>query len=357
MNLSVCLFLLALFTAHGQIEGPVSRIIAFYNVENLFDTLDDEKNYDEDYTQKGKNQYGLNDYKRKISRLASVIRKIGIREDPYRTDVIGADFIGPDFIGPDIIGVSEVENRQVLEDLVAQPELSPLSYSIIHEDSPDRRGIDVALLYREQVFFPLSYETIEVRLWDESGNRIYTRDILWVHGILDGEEIHLLVNHWPSRRGGASRSAPKRMKAARLNREIIESIKRQDPGSKILIMGDFNDDPVDESISKGLSGKSIRETRQEDFFNPMIRMYRKGWNTLVYRDQVHLFDQILLSHSLVQTLENNGFRLSRAGIYNPDFLRLQEGKYRGYPYRSFANGKYTGGYSDHFPVFVELLKP
>jgi predicted extracellular nuclease len=173
---------------------------------------------------------------------------------------------------------------------------------------------------------------------------------------MDGEELHLLVNHWPSRRGGPARSAPKRMKAARVNREIIAEINSRNEDAKILIMGDFNDDPTDDSLIDGLLGSTYSDLEPGAFYNPMIRMHRLGWNTLVYRDRTNLFDQILLSYSLVHPDQDEGFRLYRAAIFNPEELIAREGKYRGYPFRSFQNGKYSGGYSDHYPVYVELIK-
>lgn len=339
---SIVLILFIVTIGMAQNTGKVHRTIAFYNLENLFDTIDDGQTYDEDYTVNGRNQYSGADYRRKLSVLAGVIAQIGSK----RTKA-----------GPHLIGVSEVENRQVLEDLVKQPQIDSLSYGIIHEDSPDRRGIDVALLYREDYFYPLSYQAVEVLIYGESGNRVYTRDVLWVHGIMDGEELHLLVNHWPSRRGGAAHSAPKRMQAAKVNREIIRKINQTGSDAKILVMGDFNDDPTDKSLTLGLSSKAYSQLGTEDFFNPMMEMYKRGWNTLVYRDQIHLFDQILLSYTLIHPVNEDGFRLFKANIYNPEELLVQEGKYRGYPFRSFQNGKFSGGYSDHFPVYVELIKP
>ncbi len=338
---SVLIFFVAA-CAMAQNPAHTHRTIAFYNLENLFDTIDNDKTFDEDYTRKGRNQYSGADYYRKISLLAEVIGKIGSKH--MKT-------------GPHLIGVSEIENRQVLQDLITRPEIDSLSYGIIHENSPDRRGIDVALLYRQDYFYPLSYEAVEVIIYSDSGSRLYTRDVLWVHGIMDGEELHLLINHWPSRRGGVSHSAPKRMQAARVNREIIKKINQTDSRAKIIVMGDFNDDPTDKSLTQGLSSKAYSELGPDDFFNPMLEMYKRGWNTLVFRDQVHLFDQILLSHSLIHPIPENSFRLYRANIYNPEKLLVREGKYMGYPFRSFQNGKFSGGYSDHFPVYVELVKP
>ncbi len=327
-----------------QIKKYTLRTIGFYNVENLFDTIDDPETIDEDYTLKGKNHYSYKDYKQKIKHTAKVISEIGSNQKNK---------------GPVILGLAEVENFRVLQDLIQTEELHKKGYQIVHQDSPDRRGIDVALLYQQSHFTPIGSEFIEVKLWSEKGQRIYTRDILYVHGILDDEELHILVNHWPSRRGGKSRSAPKRMKAAYLVKQLTDRIFIENEGAKIIIMGDFNDDPSDESIKKGLLSPSSHEQETgKRFFNPMERMHKKGFNTLAYRDGLNLFDQIIFSNNLVQSKRSeSGYFFHKAGIYNPAYLIAKRGRYRGYPLRSFQNSHYAGGYSDHFPVYVELVRP
>jgi len=319
------------------------RTVGFYNVENLFDTIDDPETIDEDYTPLGRNQYSHRDYVQKIRQTAKVISQIGSN---------------PGNAGPHLLGLAEIENIGVLRDLTQTEQLRVEKYQIIHMDSPDRRGIDVALLYREDYFSPLETEIIEVKLWTERGERIYTRDILHVHGILDEEEIHVIINHWPSRRGGKSSSDPKRMKAAYLVKQLTDRIFKADPKANIIIMGDFNDDPIDRSIKKGLLLKSpVEEEVKSHFYNPMLNMFKKGFNTLAYRDGLNLFDQIIISSNLLKKDHlNQGYFFYRAGIYNPTYMIEQHGKYRGYPLRSFENNRYSGGYSDHFPVYIELLK-
>lgn len=320
------------------------KTVGFYNVENLFDTIDDSLTIDEDYTLRGKNHYSMDDYVEKINKTASVISKIGS---------------GNDNRGPSIIGLAEIENFRVLNDLVNSFQLQSSSYQIVQKDSPDRRGIDVALLYREDDFLPVDTKFIEVRLWNERGERIYTRDILYVNGILDSDEIHIIVNHWPSRRGGKSKSESKRMKTAYLVRQLTDRIILNDPDAKILILGDFNDDPVDKSIKEGLLKPiQVENNTLYPFFNPMEVLFKKGWNSMAYRDGLHLFDQIILSSNLKSDSNKvNGYFFYRAGIYNPSYLISQKGKYKGYPLRSFQNNYYAGGYSDHFPVYVELIRP
>ena len=328
----------------GQSIKYKLQTVGFYNVENLFDTIDDPITNDDDYTPEGKFRYSKQNYRDKIKNTALVISQMGS---------------GRNDSGPVILGVAEIENGEVLRDLVRSDVLRSSKYQIIHQDSPDRRGIDVALMYKDDSFNPLEANFIEVRLWNEKGERIYTRDILHVHGIFEQEEIHVIVNHWPSRRGGKSRSDPKRMKAAYLVKQFTDGIFESNPEAKIIIMGDFNDDPKDKSIVLGLTQVSPVEKKADKFFfNPMLRMYEKGYNTLAYRDGLNLFDQILVSSNfLSKGTVQNGYRLYRAGVFNPSYLIQRHGKYSGYPLRSFENGRYSGGYSDHFPVYIDLIKP
>lgn len=333
-----------LTSLHCQNTRYKIRTVAFYNVENLFDTIDDPDILDDDYTKEGKNNYTASDYHHKIDNIASVVAKIGA---------------GLAKTSPVILGLAEIENHSVLEDLIRSEHIKPFQYQIIHFDSPDRRGIDVALIYQEKLFKPIHQENVELRIWDEKGGRIYTRDLLWVSGIMDDEVIHIIVNHWPSRRGGRSRSDPKRMKAAFIVRQIIGRIYKEQPRAKIIIMGDFNDDPINKSLTKGLIENSENDqTTITKLFNPMEGMYKKGYNTLAYRDGLNLFDQVIMSTYLLREEPSiTGLAFLKAGIYNPEFITTQSGKYKGYPYRSFKNNKYVGGFSDHYPVYVHLIKP
>ncbi|WP_109302062.1 endonuclease/exonuclease/phosphatase family protein [Aquimarina sp. AU474] len=316
--------------------------IAFYNLENLFDTKDDPVTFDDDRTPKGKDHWTLEFYKDKIQNMAKVI------------SVIGADIAQN---APVILGVAEVENRKVLEDLVNDPEILNKNYGIIHFDSPDRRGIDVGLLYQKALFKPTKTKTYELPIYDNNtSKRIYTRDQLVVSGYLDGDMIHIIVNHWPSRRGGTSRSNYKRERAARLNKKIADSLFALDPYAKIIIMGDFNDDPKSASLSKILNAKTHKkETTLKELYNPMAGMIKKGGGSLAWRDSWIIFDQIIVSKELLDK-NHNEYRYYKAGIFNEEFLTTSRGKYKGYPFRSYSNGAYTGGYSDHFPVYIYLIK-
>lgn len=343
MSLIISILLISK-SGESQNKKHSVQVVGFYNIENLFDTIDDPDTIDEDYTLSGKNHYSYSDYQRKIKNTAQVISKIGGAESDT---------------GPAILGLAEIENFRVLNDLVQSKSLRNHQYQIIHFDSPDRRGIDVALIYQEDFFLPLETEIIDVKLWTENGERLYTRDILYVSGIMEGEEIHIIVNHWPSRRGGKARSEPKRMKTAYLVNQLTNRILFTNPKAKILILGDFNDDPIDKSIKKMLiQTYPTDESTKVSFFNPMEIMFKKGWNTLAYRDALHLFDQIILTKTFLGNDPNNqGLRYFKAGIFNPSYLIQHDGKYKGYPLRSFENNRYSGGYSDHFPVFIKLIKP
>lgn len=316
--------------------------IAFYNLENLFDPEDDPKTFDDDRTPNGKDHWTYDIYAHKLKNMADAISKIG------------ADLTKN---APVVLGVAEIENRKVLEDLVNEKVLQSNDYGIAHVDSPDRRGIDVALLYQKTLFKLKNIKTHVLLLYDheKENKRMYTRDQLVVSGYLDGDLIHIIVNHWPSRRGGEARSRQKRIQAAIVNKKIIDSLFAIDPYAKIVTMGDFNDEPNSPSIKKILKPKSNQEdVALKGLYNPMIKMSKKGVGSLAWRDTWTLFDQIILSKGLLDTTK--GYRYYKAGVFNKDFLTTQKGKYKGYPFRSYSSGQYTGGYSDHFPVYVYLIK-
>ncbi len=327
----------------GQEEKQYKiHTIAFYNLENLFDTINDPLKNDEASPIMELKANPQEVYKKKVQNMARVVADIG-------SDLSNN--------APAIIGVSEVENREVLVDLVNNPLLLPLDYGIVHYDSPDGRGIDVALLYQKKLFRPMSHSSHELKIFDDqTRNPIRTRDQLLVSGLLDGDLIHLIVNHWPSRRGGEARSRPKRVAAAKLSKHIADSILSIDPYSKILIMGDMNDNPNNASLKKGLKAKDKKEKMQlKGIYNPFEKMYKNGLGTTGYRDSWSLFDQILVTKALLDT-DYTSYRYYKAGIFNKAYLTNKRGRYKGYPYRSFADGAFTGGFSDHYPVYVYLIK-
>ncbi len=326
----------------SQSKEYTIHTIGFYNVENLFDTIDDRYKYDNDFTPSGTYQYSSKVYWDKIEKISSVLANIGRGENPK---------------APSIIGLCEVETKLVLEDLVNHRLLKNENYEIVHYDSPDERGIDVAFLYQKKHFKNVRHQVFSPRLFDVNGRRDYTRDQLVVSGQLDGEQLYFIVNHWPSRRGGSFKSESKRVLSAKLNLRLIDSILDFDPAAKILLMGDFNDDPDNKSIAQVLKAKS-EPTDLDNFhglFNPMALMYKRGFHSLVYRDNLNLFDQIILTTSFLKK-DYSSFRYYKAGIYNKDDMIQRFGRFQGYPYRSFEQGNYAGGYSDHFPVYVYLIR-
>ncbi|WP_152286188.1 endonuclease/exonuclease/phosphatase family protein [Flavicella marina] len=324
-------------------QGHTYKIhtVAFYNLENLFDTINEPNTNDEASPIFEIKNNRSSVYWQKINNLSRVISEIGTEKTQAP---------------PSIIGVAEIENRAVLEDLIASEKLADFPYEIVHHNSPDKRGIDVALLYNKQKFIPIHHSTYELKLWSENGYRIYTRDQLLVSGYLENELIHVVVNHWPSRRGGEKKSNSLREKAAFLNKKICDSLLQSDSNSKIILMGDLNDNPTNSSLKKVLQAeKNMKKVTDTTFFNPYEILYKKGLGTLGYRDNIHLFDQILLNGNFLSKKKET-LSFYKAYIYNPQYLTQQSGKYKNYPFRSFSNGAFTNGYSDHYPVYIYLIK-
>jgi len=316
--------------------------IAFYNFENLFDTEDDPKNWgDDEFLPNGRYNYTEEVYNQKLTNLATVLKQLA-------TDIT------PD--GPAIIGTSEIENDKVLQDLVARPEIKERGYQFVHFDSPDSRGIDVAMLYNPKYFRVLSARALKTDISQSGEKGGKTRDVLYVQGILLGDTINVFVNHWPSRRGGEIASAPLRAIAAGVSKRIIDSLNAVNPRTKSIVMGDLNDDPVDQSVTKVLGAKGEKsEVPVDGLFNPFVNFYKKGIGTLGYDDRWNLFDQIIISGAFLHAGENE-WKYYRAEVFNREFLKASFGRYKGYPHRSFDDTKWINGYSDHFPTIVYLVK-
>ena len=314
--------------------------VAFYNVENLFDCEDDPLTFDNDFTPLGKNNWTENRLDLKLEKIAKTISLIGYTKTKKP---------------PLLIGLAEVENKFVLERLISQKSLKEIDYGIVHFNSPDRRGIDVGLLYDRMLFKLKNTQKHKLKLSKNINETIYTRDQLCVSGYLDEELIYCIINHWPSRRGGQKQSEPRRIRAAKLTKKIVDSIYKINYNANVIIMGDFNDNPTDKSFKDILKAKeNIIEVVDESYlYNPMESIYKKGIGSLGYRDQWSLFDQIIFSKYLTDTI---GWKCWGSKVYNPDYLKCSRGKYKGYPNRTFAGRKYTKGYSDHFPVFTYLVK-
>lgn len=334
-------FLLFTFSLHAQSDKYKIVSIGFYNLENLFDTEDDPYIDDSEFLPNGKRAWTEDLYKEKLTNMAYVISKIGIEDAKA---------------GISILGVSEIENRKVLEDLVKEPAIANRNYKIVHYDSPDPRGVDVGLLYNPTHFKYLESKAIPL-INIEDGSIRKTRDILYVKGLLDGDTLHVLVNHWPSRGGGEQRTAPFRNNGAKVNRSVLDSLINIDSGAKVIIMGDLNDDPISESIVSFLRAKdSAKKLRKGDLFNPFHEMYRRGVGSNAYRDSWSLFDQIIISEGMVNK-KNTGYRFLKANVFNKQFLIQTTGQYKNYPFRTFSGDTYQGGYSDHFPTYIYLVKP
>lgn len=310
--------------------------VMFYNFENLFDTINDPEILDEEFTPDGPKKWNSVKYNKKIGNLERVLFDIAALDKNY----------------PAVIGVSEVENRSVLEDVIATPKLAPANYRIVHYDSPDARGVDVAFFYRPDVFELEGSAPIPFTM--EGLPNFKTRDIVTMWGTIEGEPFYFMVAHWPSRLGGKEASAPKRERAAEIMRRAADSVLRLDPATKVVMMGDFNDDATDDSITEVLGAKGdIRKLEPGDYYNPFINVLKAGYGTLAYQDAWNLFDNIVVSENLVA---GDGLKIRKASpkarfygnIFSRPYMIQQEGQYKGYPLRTFVGNNFQGGYSDHF---------
>ena len=335
------LFLYITLTSFAQEKKYEATCIGFYNFENLFDTEDDPDIYDEEFTPKGKKLWSEEVYQAKLANMAKVVAMLGTN-------------VTPD--GPAILGVCEVENKRVLDDFVMQKEIADRNYQVVHHDSPDKRGIDVALIYQEKYFKVLNVKPHALGVIKSNGDTLFSRDILLVSGLLNGEPTHVMVNHWPSRSGGENKAAAYRIRAAQICKTISDSLFTDNPQANILIIGDLNDDPDSPSIKKHLAAKGKADkTPQGGLFNPLCSFYKKGNGTTAYRDSWGVFDQIIISHSLLNKTDGQ-MQFYKAEIFKQPWMIQAKGKYKGYPKRTFSGDVYSGGFSDHLPVLVYLVK-
>jgi len=339
--LFVSLLIAGCITGHAQTKNYQVIAIGFYNCENFFDPVHDPKKKDEDFTPDGDFHYTREIYKQKLHNIATVIQAMG-------TDVT------PD--GPAIIGLAEVENGKVLTDLTAQRELKTRNYKYAWFYTPDERGISTAMLYNPKYFQLLSSEPLHVDLTTVGETRP-TRDVLHVYGVLAGDTVHILVNHWPSRSGGKAESVPLRAVAAAVDKRIVDSLFKVNPETKILILGDLNDNPTNASVIKVLKAKAdIKDVTLTDIYNPWINIYKKGIGTEAFQGEWSLLDQIMLSGAFISN-DNNKWKFYKTEIFKRDFLINTLGRDKGLPHRSFTvNQVWDNGYSDHFPVLVYLVK-
>lgn len=313
--------------------------IAFYNLENLFDTLHDEGKNDYEFLPDGSYHWTGMKYKCKLENMAKVLSELCTER------VKG---------GAAFIGISEVENKNCLEDLVAQPALAEKGYKYIHYEGPDFRGIDVACLYNPKMFHPKRSELISTAAYAEINNGYLTRDILHVEGSLLGENFHFLVNHWPSR----AKESEYREFIARIVRAAVDSIQAVEPDARIVVMGDLNDDPDNKSVTEGLNAKLSEKkiTSKQDLYNPWNTILRKkGQGTLLYDNMWNLFDQIIFTANMLGD-DRSTFKFFKNEIYMPKYITTTEGRYVGAPKRTTSSGVWQNGYSDHFPTQIYLVK-
>lgn len=300
--------------------------IMFYNVENAFDICDDEKTEDQEFLPEGMRRWNHTRYNKKISDIYKIIVSAG------------------EWNPPEIVALCEVENRKVLEDLVFGTYLSKYNYRIIHADSPDRRGIDVCLIYRKDII-----DISEFRFWEpETGEDFTSRSVLYSKIISHYDTIHLFVNHWPSRRGGIMSAEETRMNVARLVKLKADSINDSERGrAKILIMGDFNSTPGDYEI-KVLTSTGFLNNLSERILEEFPGSYR-------YKGTWEMIDQVIASMSLINA-ENGYFTNEKCvKVFNAGFLLVKDPLYPGeMPYATYRGYKYQGGFSDHLPVITDL---
>ena len=342
--------------ALAQKTGSQNHVIGFYNLENLFDIYDDPVKNDGEFLPDGKNKWTEAKYQKKLQNMAKVIRAMKEEKGVWHA----------------LLGVSEIENRLVLEDLVWNEQIREANYQIIHYDGPDRRGVDVALLYDPKVFtfiesesIPFTFEdsSIDFIMTKEQQDYFKTRDILMVHGTIDGEHFAVYVAHLPSRAGGKKGGNQLRDRGGEIMYNHAMQMQAKYPGIKIVCMGDMNDNPTDPSMAEYLHGKEFaQDVTDTEFFSPFTSMLKAGFGSLAYQGVWSIYDLLLVNNALIHPQEGTfGLRqLHKKGyygrIFNAKFLTNQSGQYKGTPFRTFSNGAFIGGYSDHYPTYIVITK-
>ena len=321
--------------AQYPVKSPFRMM--FYNVENLFDTFDDQDTEDDEFMPEGTKRWTFKRYTAKINSIYKVIMAAGEGWEP-----------------PSIIGLCEVENRHVVEDLINETYLSGFNYGIIHEDSRDPRGIEVCIIYRKDRAVLLSHKYIEPVEYGISGFK--TRSILYSKWLIDRDTIDIFLNHWPSKRGGALAGEPTRTALARLLLMMSDSLNKSTGGqAKIVMAGDFNCTPVDSEMLM-LCEDSDRDTGNFRLVNLCEPLSEKGSGTYRYMGTWEMLDQVIVSAPLLYS--SNGLKTERKNlvVFNPDFLLKKDNRYPGpTPYSTYYGFRYQGGFSDHLPLILDLL--
>lgn len=306
--------------------------VVSYNIENLFDTLDDPTVPDEEFLPESEKKWTDERYQKKLADIAKVIAGISPNDLP------------------EMVGLVEVENRVVLEDLVKTDALKDHGYVVVHEESPDYRGIDVAFIYRKDAFTEISHETLPVAFPDDP--EFKTRDILHVTGKMGDKEVHVFVNHWPSRIGGDEKTEPKRILAASVLKKRVDQLLADDPKARIIIMGDMNDEPANKSLAETLGAKDPESGAQ--LVNLMFPDDRAEKGTYFYSGSWNMLDNIVVSDGM---LHGKGIQIEaeKANIFSEDWMIFTNKTGDKTPNRTYVGEKYTGGVSDHFPVFFRAI--
>jgi predicted extracellular nuclease len=306
--------------------------VVSYNTENLFDTVDDPTIPDEEFLPESEKKWTTERYQKKLDDLAKVISEV----NPLET--------------PEMVGLVEVENQTVLEDLIRTPALKDHNYAIIHEESPDYRGIDVALIYRKDAFKEMMHETLPVIFPDDPTFK--TRDILHVVGQVRNKTVHVYVNHWPSRIGGDDKTEPKRVLAASVLKKNIDQVLAHDPKARIIVMGDMNDEPTNKSLQETLGAKSPDSGAA--LVNLMMPDKVSGLGTYFYSGNWNMLDNLVVSGEMI-TGKKVKVENKKGYIYHSDWMIFTNKNGDKTPNRSYVGNKYVGGVSDHFPVYFKML--
>jgi hypothetical protein len=327
--LSLCLSLT------GCTQDVKSGRVIFYNTENFFDTIKDPKTDDEEFTPTGKSQWTSDRYHTKLEHISKVLAAISEKDMPLA------------------IGLSEVENKKVSEDLAAEPSLKKYDLGVIEQDSPDPRGIDVALLYSKKLLTVTGTEFLTVKLPDSDKG---TRDILYVKGTVKGTELHFFVNHWPSRREGKEISQARRYAAAAVLKNKVAQIIAADPKARIIIMGDLNDNPTDSSITDGLGAtQPVDPLTAGHLYDLMAKPYKDHKYTLKYHEENDVFDQMIVTETLIDKASATHVKGNEGSIFKESWMLFNHPKYGEMPNRTYSGPKYHGGYSDHLPVYIDVV--
>lgn len=321
---------------NAKLKSAKGEIVAFYNVENLFDTIDNQYTIDEQFLPSAEGEWTSERYQTKLNNLGKVIASMKKGSFPI------------------FIGLAEVENKEVVENLANDQSIKGAGYKVVHEESPDQRGIDLGFMYRRDYFLYISHQAVEVKLEDEPD--FYTRDILYVKGVLKGNDtLHIFLNHWPSRREGEKESEYKREKAASVLRAKVDELLSLNKAAKIIIMGDFNDYPENGSIVNILKAKETPNYEAAELLNTAYRLEKQNLGTYNYKGDWGMLDQIILSEGIVKATKGVKIIDNTCTIHRLDWMVFKDPKYGDEkPSKTYGGSEYYGGYSDHLPVYITL---